>query len=168
LLIDAGGSPDSAMVALANGNVDAAQHLVDRGADLTLPVAVCLERTDDVNHLVASATNDEKLTALAAAALYGKTNMVKRLLEAGVNPNGFPNSNSGFHSHATPLHHAVSSGAPGSVKLLVEAGANLYVTDKIYNGTPLGWADYRLSNKSNDESEKRIFGLIKRYLGTPE
>jgi peptide-methionine (S)-S-oxide reductase len=166
LLIDAGASPNSAMVALANGNVDAAQHLVDRGDKLTLAIAVGLERTADVNHLAASATNDEKLTALATAAFYGKANMVKRLLEMGVNPNGFPKGNSGFHSHATPLHQAVSSGSLACVRLLVEAGASLSATDKVYNGTPLGWADHMQSDASTDELKKRNYGLIKTFLQT--
>jgi len=166
LLIDAGASPNSAMVALANGNVDAAQHLVDRGDELTLAIAVGLERTADVNHLAASATNDEKLTALATAAFYGKANMVKRLLEMGVNPNGLPKGNSGFHSHATPLHQAVSSGSLACVRLLVEAGASLSATDKVYNGTPLGWADHMQSDASNDELKKRNYGLIKTFLQT--
>ncbi|MDB5141212.1 MAG: Peptide-methionine (S)-S-oxide reductase [Mucilaginibacter sp.] len=168
LLLDAGASPNSAMAALANGNVDAAQHLVDRGDNLTLALAVCLESIDDINHLAASASEDEKLTALATAAFYGKANMVKRLLEIGVNPNGFPKDNSGFHGHATPLHQAVSSGSLDSVKLLVEAGASLYVTDKIYNGTPQGWAAHMQSDDSNDESRKRSFGLIKTFLHTSE
>lgn len=72
-MIDAGTSPNSAMAALANGNVDAALHLVDRGANLTLAIAVGLDRTDDIHHLAALATNDEKLTALATASFYGKS-----------------------------------------------------------------------------------------------
>ncbi|MCC8426701.1 ankyrin repeat domain-containing protein [Mucilaginibacter sp. UR6-11] len=168
LLIDAGASPNAAMVALANGNLDAAQHLVDRGDNLTLAIAVCLEGKDDINHLAALASEDEKLTALATAAFYGKANMVRRLLETGVNPNGFPKDNSGFHSHATPLHQAVSSGSLDTVKLLVEAGASLYAADKIYNGTPQGWAAYLQSDDSNDESGKRNFGLIKKFLYTSE
>ncbi|SDT63644.1 peptide-methionine (S)-S-oxide reductase [Mucilaginibacter mallensis] len=166
-LIDAGASPNAAMTALTNGNIDVAQYLVDRGDKLTLAIAVCLESIDDINHLAALTSENEKLTALAAAAFYGKANMVKRLLELGINPNGFP-KNGGFHSHATPLHQAVSSGSLDSVKLLVEAGASLYATDKIYNGTPQGWAAHMQSDDSNDELRKRNFGLIKTFLHTSE
>jgi hypothetical protein len=166
LLIDAGASPDSAMVALTNGNVDAAQHLVNRGGKLTLAIAVCLDRMDDISHLVSMANANEKLTALAAAAFYGKENMVKHLLEMNIDPNGFPETGSGFHSHATPLHQAVSSGSLDCVKLLVEAGARLNATDKVYNGTPQAWAAYMQADGTRDAAMKRSFSLIETFLHT--
>ncbi|GAA3917149.1 hypothetical protein GO495_19970 [Chitinophaga oryziterrae] len=168
LLIDAGALPCGAMVALTNGNVEAALHLVDRGDKLTLAVAVCLERIDDINHLAAQASNDEKLTALTAAAFYGKANMVKRLLEMDIDPNGFPEAICGFHSHATPLHQAVSSGSLNCVKLLVEAGARLNVQDKIYKGTPLGWAAHMQSDSFSEEAGEQKFARIESFLRTSE
>ena len=47
-----------------------------------------------------------------------------------------------LYSHATALHHAVYSGSLDGVKVLVEAGASLDTKDAIYEGTPLGWAEY--------------------------
>jgi peptide-methionine (S)-S-oxide reductase len=47
-----------------------------------------------------------------------------------------------LYSHATALHHAVSSGSLDAVKVLVEAGAALDATDTVYAGTPLGWAEF--------------------------
>jgi peptide-methionine (S)-S-oxide reductase len=47
-----------------------------------------------------------------------------------------------LYSHATALHHAVYSGSLDAVKALVEAGADLETKDTIYEGTPLGWAEY--------------------------
>jgi peptide-methionine (S)-S-oxide reductase len=168
LLIDAGASPGCAMVALANGNVEAAQYLIVRGDKLTLAMAVCLERMDDINHIAALAGNDEKLIAITAASFYGKANMIKRLLEMDIDPNGFPEAKSGFHSHATPLHQAVSSGSLNAVKLLVEAGARLDVRDKIYNGTPLGWAAHMQSDDSHDEAGRRNFAMIETFLRSSE
>jgi len=167
LLIDSGASPDSAMNALTHGNIEAAQHLVARGDKLTLALAVCLERNGDINNLVALASTSEKIIALVAAAYYGKAGMIKYLLQMNTDPNGFPEANGGFHSHATALHQAVNSGCLDCVKLLVGAGARLDVPDKIYNGTPLGWADY-LSRDSNDETRKRHFSLIQDYLYSVE
>src|SRR5437868_6022257 len=55
VLVDAGASPEGAPdQALVNGNFSAAEHLVERGATLTLATALCLGRWDDVNRLSSS------------------------------------------------------------------------------------------------------------------
>lgn len=164
LLIDAGAKPGGGIGALAHGNIEAAQHLINRGGKLTLAAAVCLERIDDVGHLGAVASSIEKLIAITAAAFYGKADMIRLLLKLGAEPNGYPESNSGFHSHATPLHQAVQSGSLDTVRLLFEAGARLDATDKIYNGTPLDWARYMQTDDNYDKSAKRNFALIVDYL----
>src|SRR5262249_19507101 len=48
----------------------------------------------------------------------------------------------GFHPHATPLHHAVDSGSLAAVTRLIEAGADRGVRDRVYDGTPLDWAEH--------------------------
>ena len=164
LLIDAGATPAGVMGALANGNLDAARHLIDQGAELTIGAAVCLDMEDEIDQLAAASTRAEQLTALTAAAFYGKTAMVKRLLAIGIDPNGYQETDSGFHSHGTPLHQAVSSGSLDTVKLLVEAGAKLDAPDKIYDGTPLGWADYLQRADDSDEATKTNFARIEAYL----
>ncbi|MDB5088472.1 MAG: ankyrin repeat protein [Mucilaginibacter sp.] len=164
LLIDAGATPGDGMGAFAHGNIEAAQHLINRGAKLTLPAAVCLERIDNIHRLGAEAGAGEKLTALTAAAFYGKADMIKLLLKMGANPNGYPENNSGFHSHATPLHQAVSSGSLAAVKLLVEAGAKLDVPDKIYDGSPLEWAKHMQADDYHDQAARMNFAEIEAYL----
>jgi peptide-methionine (S)-S-oxide reductase len=164
LLMDAGAIPDDGTEALANGNTTAAQHLLDRGGKLTLTAAVCLDRDDKIDQLAALASPEEKLIALTAAAFYGKSAMIKRLLSLGASPNGYPKPRSGFHSHATPLHQAVSSGSLEAVRLLVEAGATLGATDKAYGGTPLGWADYLQGEDARNEERKNNLGMIEKYL----
>jgi len=164
LLIDAGATPGGAMGAMANGNMEAARHLVKRGGKLTLAAAVCLELADDINRLGITASPAEKLTALTAAAFYGKADMIRLLLTMGADPNGYPENDSGFHSHATPLHQAVCSGSLDAVKLLVEAGARLDMQDKIYNGTPLDWAVYLQTGDDYDEDGKRKCAPIEAYL----
>jgi peptide-methionine (S)-S-oxide reductase len=164
LLVDAGATPGSGIAALANGNIEAAEHLINLGGDLTLAAAVCLERMDDISRLGAVADHAEKTTAITAAAFYGKADMIRFLLMMGADPNGYPESNSGFHSHATPLHQAVSSRSLDAVKLLVEAGASLNAADKVYSGTPLDWARYMQTDDSYSESAKKNFALITEYL----
>ena len=143
VLIDAGASIDGAPVqALICNNFVAAQHLVERGARLTLPAALCLERWSDVDRLAPEASATDKQVALGLAALNGKAAALARLLPLGVDLNAFTSS---FYTHATPLHHAVWSGSLDAVKVLVEAGANLTTKDRAEDATPLGWAEYASS-----------------------
>lgn len=140
VLIDAGASTDGGPVqALICYNLGAARHLLRRGAKLTLPAALCLERWDDVERLAPEAGAMDKQIALGLAALNGKSEALARLLPLGVDLNAFT---SGFYTHATPLHHAVWSGSFDAVKVLVEAGATLTTKDRAEHATPLGWAEY--------------------------
>ena len=78
--------------------------------------------------------------ALALAAQHGQAEVVRVLLETGENPNRF--NPEGHHAHSTPLHQAALVGHLEVVRLLVERGARLDVEDKIYQATPLGWAEH--------------------------
>jgi len=145
VLIDAGASTNRVSNdALVNGNFDAAEHLIKRGATLTLPTALCLERWDEADLLGATANHDQKQFSLVLAALNGKTQAVTRVLSYGVKIN---EPSQDLYSHATALHHAVSSGFLDTVRVLVEAGAKLDIRDTIYDGTPLDWAEYGKKDK---------------------
>lgn len=165
VLIDAGATPGGGMGALAHGNIDAANHLLDRGGKVTLSSAILLNRQADIERLAAGATDGEKLTALTAAAFYGRVELIQYLLDMGAKPNGYPAKDSGFHTHATPLHQAIYSTSLDAVKLLVNAGASLTATDKAYNGTPLGWAMY-MQTETDSETDKAAYASIETYLKT--
>jgi peptide-methionine (S)-S-oxide reductase len=47
-----------------------------------------------------------------------------------------------LHAHGTVLHHAVDGGSVDVVRALVEARADTTVRDKLFNGTPLDWANH--------------------------
>jgi peptide-methionine (S)-S-oxide reductase len=161
VLIDEGASTEGGPVqALICYNVGAARHLLARGAPLTLPAAICLERWDDVKRLGPEATTMDKQVALGLAALNGKAEGLARLLPLGVDLNAFT---SGFYSHATPLHHAVWSGRLDAVKVLVEAGANLTTKDRANDATPLGWAEYAASSRDTARQGKQ-YAEIAKYL----
>jgi Ankyrin repeats (3 copies) len=140
VLADAGasldGNPENALV---NGHVAAAEHLVNRGAKLTLATALCLGRWDDAGRLAQTTSARDKQFALILAALNGKADALKLVLDLGVNVNGVSPD---LYSHATALHHAVYSGSLDAVKVLVEAGADMSKRDSVHDGTPLGWAEY--------------------------
>ena len=140
-LIDEGADPNAGMSpALAHEEVEAVERLIHHGARVDLVVAVCTGRVEQEQRELATATRDERQTALAAAALYGRAGSISRLVAAGVDVNAF--CPEGFHAHATPLHQAVSSGSVEAVKVLLEAGADPDIPDRGFNSTALGWAEY--------------------------
>ncbi len=137
-LIDAGAQPSGLHAALAHREIDAAEHLLARGAELTLAAAIALGRRDDVERL--AKTPQDLQTAVAAAAFYGDAEALRLLIDLGADINAY--CPAGFHPHSTPLHQAVFSSSLEAVKVLVEAGADTTARDRVYDGTPLGWAEY--------------------------
>ena len=163
LLIDAGARVGNGHDAIANGNLAAAKRLIERGGALTLATAVCLGLAEDIARLLKESGSADRETALAAAAFYGKADMVKFIVASGVDVNAYPAASSGFHHHATALHQAVSSGSLETVQLLVTAGAGLMLQDKVYHGTPLDWAKH-MQKEQNDETAARNYAAIEKYL----
>jgi len=164
-LVDAGASPHgNPENALVNANFEAAEHLVERGATLTLATALSLERWNDVARLAPTSKPKEKQFGFVLAALNGKPEALRRMLEFGVDVNK-PSEN--LYSHGTPLHHAVCSGSREAVEVLVDAGANLNAVDTAWSGTPLGWAEHYVSIHKRD-ARARAYAEIADYLRRKE
>lgn len=167
VLVDAGavanGNPNNALV---NGNFAAAEHLVKRGAKLTLAAALCLERWDDVDRLLETASDPQKQFAFVLSALNGKADALRRMIRAGIAMNA-PSAD--LYSHGTPLHHAVSSGSLEAVEALVEAGAELGAKDSAWGGTALGWAEHYLREGQRDRSKqyKEIAAYLRAHVELP-
>jgi hypothetical protein len=161
VLVDAGaapnGNPDNALV---NGNVAAAEHLVQRGAPLTLATALCLGRWDDVDRLVEPASGAQKQFALVLSALNGKADALQRIVRAGADVN---QPSADLYAHGTPLHHAVASGRLEAVQVLVEAGADLARQDLAWGGTPLGWTEHYL-HETKEGNLGKHYAEIAAYL----
>jgi len=171
VLLDAGASVDGPTVydgrfgthtdsAIYNGNFAAAEHLVERGARLTLSTAFCLGRWDDAERRALNATLEEKHDAFVQAALSGNAEALRRMMALGVDPTTVSARN---QSHGTALHHAVWSGSLDAVRVLVEAGADLNSRDTIYDGTPLGWAQYG-EQEQKDAARAKQYATIAAYL----
>ena len=129
------------LTALVFGFRQCAEALVRLGARVdTLAAAAGLGMVDEVGRRLPAASSDDRHRALALAAQLGETEIVRRLLDAGEDPNRY--NPPAAHAHATPLHQAVAGGRDGVVRLLVDRGARLDVKDRIYQSTPLGWAVY--------------------------
>ena len=130
------------MTALKFGFLNTAEALARRraGTPDNIAAAAGLGRLDDTARLLPTADSHGKHVALALAAQHGHADVVRLLLDAGEDPSRY--NPDGYHSHATPLHHAVWSKHEAVVRLLVERGARLDIRDTIYQGTPLDWAVY--------------------------
>jgi ankyrin repeat protein len=124
--------------ALAFGMSDAAAALAERGARIELPHAAGLGLLDAAARLLPAADHEARHRALSLAAQHGHAEVVRLLLEAGEDPDRY--NPEGNHPHTTPLHQAMLGGHEAVVRLLVERGARLDIRDRIWGGTPLGWA----------------------------
>jgi ankyrin repeat protein len=121
---------------LGHRQTDAAARLLDKGWALTAPVAAGLGRTDALAALLARAAQAEKNDALGLAVINHEVEAARLCLAAGADPSAFMPC----HTHSTPLHQAALDGRIDLMELLVAHGARLDTPDKLWRGTPLGWA----------------------------
>jgi ankyrin repeat protein len=139
LLCDYGADPNRGMPG-AHGEFEAAGALLRRGARVDLPVAAALGRVEDARRLLPNASPEDRHRALALSAQFGRTEILRMLLDSGEDPNRY--NPPGTHGHSTPLHQAAFAGHEEAVRLLVERGARLDLKDTLWQGTPEGWASY--------------------------
>jgi ankyrin repeat protein len=129
------------LTALSFGYLDTARVLARRGASIdNVAIAAGLGDLAATERLLPGSDGRMRHVALSLAAQHGHTEVVRVLLDAGEDPNRY--NLKGFHDHSTVLHQAVWAGHLDTVRLLAERGARLDVRDRIYHGTPLGWARY--------------------------
>ena len=160
ILVEAGATPGgNADSALVNRHVAAAERLIQLGGSLSLGAALCLDRGDHIPRLFAEATADERQFSLVLAALNGKSEGVRWMLEAGVPPN---QPSADLYPHGMPLHHAVCSGSLSTVKALVEAGADVGIADTAWDASPLAWAEHYVSESAGDRRAR--YEAIVEYL----
>ncbi len=152
------GNPENALV---NRNRDAAAHLIARGARVTLASALCLDRWDDVSRFLPPASPAERQMAFVLAAINGNAGALRHMIEIGAADPNAPSAD--LYSHATPLHHAVSSGSLDAVRVLVEGGASLNARDTAWNGTPRGWTEHYLGEQ-RDAARRASYESIMIYL----
>jgi peptide-methionine (S)-S-oxide reductase len=138
LLLDGGATatPPSLLVGLAHRQVAPIRTLLARGVALTVPMAASLGYGKELKSLLAGATPPERQEALALAVVNGQVEAARICLDAGADINAFMP----VHAHSTPLHQASVNGDIEMLRLLVERGASLDTRDKLWDGTPLGWA----------------------------
>jgi peptide-methionine (S)-S-oxide reductase len=116
--------------------VEAIETLLAAGQPMSARIAAGLNRLDDLARLLPQADESERQAALTLAVINQHPGAVRLCLEAGADVNAFLV----VHTHSTPAHQAAINDDVESLKLLVAAGAKLDVRDKLWGGTPLGWA----------------------------
>ncbi len=133
------GQQSEVVTALAFGYLDTAEALARRAPPSSdLVAAAGLGRLDDVIRDLPAADAASRHAALAIAAQHGRVDVVRLLLDAGLDPNRF--NPKGFHGHSTLLHQAAWGGHLDVVRLLVDRGARTDIRDKHHQATPLEWA----------------------------
>jgi ankyrin repeat protein len=131
------------------GETEMARILLDHGAKVRLPAAVCLGRTRDIERLLRRDPDTLKpgerwgrLILRASERAPGA--VVEALIKAGASvdvkddPKTSVDSTFGY----TPLHAAAFNGNLSAAPVLLKHGAPVQVREEKYHGTPAGWADY--------------------------
>jgi ankyrin repeat protein len=118
---------------LANGQDEAATHLLDRGAPVDFTAAAGVGRLDLVERLVDDA--EDVREGFLFACGYGHRTVVEFLLDRAVGVD----VNVWFHGRSG-LHDAAYHGHVDVVDLLVTRGADLDRIDDTYHTAPLIWA----------------------------
>ena len=131
------------------GETQLAQMLLDRGAKIRLPGAVCLGRTHDIKRLLQRDPHVLKPgerwgNLILRAAERSPGTVIDALIQAGASvdvrddPKTSVDSTSGY----TPLHAAAFNGNLSAASVLLRHGANVQSREEKYHGTPAGWANY--------------------------
>ena len=140
ILVKNGADVNCADAALIHRELDAVQALLDHGADMTLAIAASMGFMDELRHLFDDSDEDTRLMALGSAAINGQADTCRFLIDQGVSPNQLNSKK--CHPHCTPLHNAVNGGSLEVVRILLKAGADTTVKDKLHEADALEWAQY--------------------------
>jgi peptide-methionine (S)-S-oxide reductase len=156
LLIEAGAIAKSEGMGgiLAHGEIAVVEYLVDAGMEMNAPIAAGLGRTGALASLLRGASQTVKDQTLDLAVINNRTEAVRICLEAGANPDRFMSQ----HSHGQPLHNAALHENIEVMEMLIAHGAGLDVMDKLWGGTPLGWAKHEGKKASEAFLEKKAQG----------
>ncbi|KAL5705521.1 hypothetical protein ACHQM5_023817 [Ranunculus cassubicifolius] len=150
-LIRSGGDPNKAdydgrsplHLAASKGYEDITHFLIQQGVDINIsdnfhntPLFEAIKNGhDQIASLLfkegALLNIDDPGSVLCMAVARGDSDFLKRLLSNGIDPN------SKDYDHRTPLHVAAADGLYLIAKLLIEAGASVFIKDR-WGHTPLG------------------------------
>jgi len=171
-LLNAGASVEGApggwsplVAALHNGRGDAAEFLANHGARLDLEgaagtgqVEIAARYVDQDGNLKEGARAEQLNYGFIWACEYGRTNVVKFLLERKVKLDW-----SFFHGQ-TGLHWAAFGGHAKIVDLLLNTDALLNMKDQRHGGRPLEWAVYGWSNPAPEVKNADYYRVVESLI----
>jgi len=157
-VIDGPDSRNAVNACLHNGRVEAAEYLAHRGARLDLEGAAGVGRLDviqqffdEAGHLKPPAKRQQLIDGFICACEFGRNSVVEFLLDHGITVDAK------LRQGETGLHWAAYEGHADAVRLLLDRGAPVDVTDESHSGTPLAWALYGVGNRKPREREGRPY-----------
>ncbi len=155
---------------LANGRDEAAAFLANRGTVLDLEEAAGLGRLDLVKsffnadgRLKPTATMEQARYGLLWACEYGRTNVVRFLLDNGLDVAArLPRH--GLFQGTTALHLAAFGGHLDLVDMLLECGAPVDVKDEHFQTPPLVWALHAWANEPGTGATAQYHEVVARLV----
>jgi hypothetical protein len=149
---------------LANGRGEGAELVARRGAPLDLEAAGGVGRLDivktffdDTGTLTSRATPDEMKSAFKWACAYGHLDVVRFLLDRGIDVGE-------RHRGETPLHVAACGAHAEIVAVLLGRGGPVDAHDEVWDGTPLGWALFAWGNEEDATKRSRYYSVVGRLV----
>lgn len=106
-------------------------HRARRSED---PDVASLLRGEEISGSALDAVRSRRPDLVLFAAAMARWDAIPRLVEIGFGVEG--------RDGRTPLHHAAAEGRLDTIKLLIDAGADVGARDPIYKATPSEWAAY--------------------------
>jgi len=149
----AGNDHGAVFACLANGCPEAARYLAERGAQLDLVTAAGVGRLDVVQRLVDQADTPRREMALRYAAAYANGDVVRCLLDRGLNVDAHTGDGE------TALFYAVLSGRLAMIKLLLERGARPSVRTQ-YGSDMVGASVWRLGHGGDPDLYLKIIETL--------
>jgi hypothetical protein len=158
--------PDAPWVAAGAGRVERLERFLDGHGGLTRDAYAHRPNPADVGWLhrlpARDVAHDVLDEALVHAAQNERPDAVAWLLEHGADPNAGPYEGCGA------LHLAAAFGALESVRLLIDAGADIERTNDFNRDNALGWAEYVLEReRPGDAGVAAVRDLLRRLGSRP-
>ena len=155
---------DALTAGLLNGHTACAELMSERGypenfswvgaglGKMEIVQAFCESTKNGTSEEDPEEIQPKKNCAFLVAAINGQTEVVKYLLDDGMDVDMQPPGCDFGGIGGTALHRAAQHGRMETVQLLVERGANVLAEDDTYFLTPAGWAAW----KGHDEVRKYL------------